>query len=164
MFANPKDAIAYSLRTSKALLHRYLDDLRPDEFEHRPCQGANNAAWIVGHLVRTDRRSLGWLGATDLPAVPEGFEERFAPTRTAAAGKGGYGDPKELVALFDSHRDRLIEAVLAADEAKLKEPPTFESPLFSDRGEGLLFMGLHTAMHLGQISSIRRSLGRPPIT
>jgi hypothetical protein len=163
MFATPKDTIAYSLRTSKALFHRYLDDLKPQEFEHRPCQGGNSAAWIVGHLVRTDRRSLGWLGVTEVPAAPDGFEERFAPTRTAAAGQGGYGDPKELMALFDAHRDRLIAAVLAADDAKLREPPSFQSPLFADKGEATLFMALHTAMHLGQITIIRRSLGYPPI-
>jgi hypothetical protein len=163
MFSSPKDAIAYALRTSKALFHRYLDDLKPHEFDHQPCPGGNSAAWVVGHLIRTDRRSLTWLGVADLPTVPDGFEERFAPTRAAAAGQGGYGDPKELMALFDAHRDRLIAAVLAADEAVLREPPSIQSPLFADKGEGLLFMGLHTAMHLGQVSIIRRSLGYPPI-
>jgi uncharacterized damage-inducible protein DinB len=164
MFSSPKDAIAYALRTSKALFHRYLDDLKPQEFEHQPCPGGNSAAWIVGHLIRTDRRSLGWLGATDLPAVPDGFEERFTPSRASATQQKGYGDSRELVALFDAHRDRLIEAVLAADESKLREPPAMQSPLFTDRGEALLFMALHTAMHLGQVSTIRRSLGYPPIS
>jgi uncharacterized damage-inducible protein DinB len=164
MFASPKEAIAYALRTSKALFHRYLDDLKPQEFEHQPCPGGNSAAWIVGHLVRTDRRSLGWLGATELPAVPDGFEERFSPTRTAASEQKGYDDAKELVALFDAHRDRLIAAVLAADESKFPEPPPMQSPLFADRGEALLFMALHTAMHLGQVSTIRRSLGYPPVS
>jgi hypothetical protein len=164
MFASPKEAIAYSLRTSKALFHRYLDDLKPQEFEHQPCPGGNSAAWVAGHLIRTDRRSLSWLGATDLPAVPDGFEERFIPTRAAAAEQKGYGDPKELMVLFDAHRDRLIDAVLAADESKFAEPAPMQSPLFTDRGEALLFMALHTAMHLGQVSIIRRSLGYPPVS
>ncbi len=164
MLSSPKDAIAYSLRTSKALFHRYLDDLKPGEFEHQPCSGGNSAAWIVGHLVRTDRRTLGWLGATDLPEVPDGFEERFTPSRAVAAEQKGYGDPKELLALFDAHRDRLVEAVLAADPAKLGEPSPMQTPLFTNKGEALLFMGLHTSMHLGQISTIRRSLGYPPVS
>ncbi|HET6573360.1 MAG TPA: DinB family protein, partial [Fimbriiglobus sp.] len=164
MFSSPKDAIAYALRTSKALFHRYLDDLKPQEFEHQPCPGGNTAAWIVGHLVRTDRRSLGWLGAADLPPVPDGFEERFTPTRAAAAEQKGYGDAKELVALFDAHRDRLIAAVLAADEATLRGPSPMQTPLFADRGEALLFRALHTAMHLGQVSTLRRRLGYPPVS
>jgi uncharacterized damage-inducible protein DinB len=164
MFATPNEAIAYALRASKLLFHRYLDDLKPAEFDHQPAAGANSAAWIVGHLVRTDRRTLTWLGVTDPPPAPAGFEERFAPTRAAATGQGGYGDPKELLALFDAHRDRLIAAVLAADPARFAEPPSFQSPIFADKGEGLLFMALHTALHLGQVSTIRRSLGYPPVS
>ncbi len=164
MFANAKEAIAYGLRVSKFLFHRYLDDLKPDQFEHQPVEGANSIAWIVGHLTLTDRRTLIGLGATDLPALPAGFEERFSATRTKAGAQRGYGDPRELVALFDAHRDRLIATVLAADDAKLREPPGFQNPVFADRGEGALFMGLHTSMHLGQITIIRRSLGYPPIT
>jgi hypothetical protein len=164
VFATPNEAIAYALRASQKLFHRYLDDLKPAEFDHQPVPGANSAGWIVGHLIRTDRRSLGWLGATDLPAVPDGFDDRFAPTRAAATGQGGYGDPKELLALFDAHRDRLIAAVLAVDPAKLTDAPPFQSPIFADKGEASLFMGLHTALHLGQITVIRRSLGYPPVS
>ena len=59
---------------------------------------------------------------------------------------------------------RLIAAIPKADPAKLAEPPTFQTPMFADRGEGFLFMGLHTAMHMGQLSIIRRMLGYPPVS
>ena len=58
MFSTPPEAIAYSLRSSKLMLHRYVDDLQPEEFQHRPCLGANNASWIVGHLTCVDRAQL----------------------------------------------------------------------------------------------------------
>ena len=163
MLSTPNEAIAYGLRTSKALFHRFLDDLKAEEFEKQPIAGANCAAWVVGHLTMTDRRTLAGLGVTDLPELPAGFEPRFATTRTLAGSQCGYGDAKQLVALFDAHRDRLIAAVLAADPAKLKEAPAVQSPLFADKGEAALFMGLHTAMHMGQITLIRRSLGYPPV-
>lgn len=162
MFKTPTEAIAYSLSVSKKMAHRFLDDLKPAEFEVQPCPGANCVAWILGHLTMTDRRSLTWLGVTDLPPLPVGFEERFKTTRTTAGEQKGYGEPAELVRLFDDHRDRLIAALATADPAKFTEPPTFQTPMFADRGEGYLFMGLHTAMHLGQISAIRRTLGYPP--
>lgn len=163
MFATPIEAMTYGLRVSKALIHRMVDDLKPHEFEFQPCPGANCIAWVLGHLTATDRRSLTWLGTTDLPAVPEGFVERFTVTRTTAGEQKGYGDPKELIRLFDAHRDQLVAVLAAVDPAKLLEPPSFQSPLFADRGEGMLFMGLHTAMHVGQISITRRSLGYPPV-
>ena len=163
MFKTPTEAIAYSLSVSKFMTHRFIDDLKPAEFEHQPCPGANCVAWILGHLTLTDRRSLAWLDATDLPPLPAGFEERFKTTRTTAGEQKGYGEPAELVRLFDAHRDQLIAAVPTADPAKFAEPPPFKTPMFSDRGEGLMFMGLHTAMHMGQLSVIRRMLGYPPV-
>jgi uncharacterized damage-inducible protein DinB len=35
--------------------------------------------------------------------------------------------------------------------------------MFSTPGEMLSFMSVHTAMHAGQVTIIRRSLGRPPL-
>jgi hypothetical protein len=164
MFSTPPEAIAYSLRSSKLMLHRYVDDLKPEEFQHRPCLGANNASWIIGHLTCIDRSQLEKLGANPLPSLPEGFTERFATTRAAATGTmADFGDPLELVKHFDAHRDLLIATAAKLPAATLQSDPPSSSPLFQDRGESLLFLGLHTAMHLGQLSIIRRSLGRPPL-
>ncbi len=164
MFASPQEAIAYSLRSSKTMFHRYLDDLKPEEFQHRPCLGANNASWIVGHLTCVDRTRLEKLEVTPLPDLPAGFQERFATTKTAATGTvADFGNPNDLIRHFDEHRDLLIKTVEQLPARVLNSPPPFDSPLFMDSGESLLFVGLHTTMHLGQLSIIRRSLGRPPL-
>lgn len=164
MFSTAQEAIAYSLRSSKLMFHRYLDDLTPEEFQHRPCLGANNASWIVGHLTCVDRAQLNRLEAAPLPPLPQGFIERFATTKAAATGTvADFGDAHELIRHFDEHRDLLIRTVERLPDSVLASPPTWDSPLFVDRGESLLFLGLHTAMHLGQLSVIRRSLGRPPL-
>lgn len=163
MFANPIDAMVYSLTTSKMLMHRMIDDLKPGEWEVQPIPGGNTIAWILGHLTMTDRRHLTWLGATDLPAIPEGFAERFPTTRAPAGKQTGLGEPRALVALFDAHRDRLIAALPTVDASKWSNPPSFQTPMFRDVGEATLFMGLHTSFHIGQISLIRRHLGYPPV-
>ena len=164
MFATPQEAIAFRLKTSKIMFHRFIDDLKPEEFNHRPCLGANSAAWIVGHLASGDRSLLERLGTKNLPEAPAGFFDRFKTTKAAATGtQADFGPAQELVRLFDLHRDLLIENIKKAPLEKLTEPPNIQNPFFTDRGESLLFMGLHTAMHLGQLSTIRRSLGRPPV-
>ena len=164
MFVKPQQAIAYSLRSSKLMFHRYLDDLKPEEFQHRPCLGANNALWIIGHLTCIDRAQLEKLEAHSLPELPAGFKERFATTKAAATGTtADFGSPSDLIRHYDEHRDLLIKTVEQLPDGVLSSPPPSTSPLFADRGESLLFIGLHTAMHLGQLSIIRRSLGRPPL-
>ena len=164
MFATPVDVIVFALKKAQFLIHRFVDDLKPHEFEHQPCDGANCAAWVLGHLALTDRRQLAWLGATDLPPLPDGFEQRFQTTRTKAESQRGYGDPKELTALFDAHRDALIAFLPTVSAEKLAEPAPVARPMFATCGEAALFMALHVSMHAGQLSLIRRTLGYPPLS
>lgn len=165
MIVTPSDALASTLVASQKLFHRFLDDLKPEHFAHQPLPGVNSVAWVVGHLTLTDRRMLAnRLGVADLPPLPDGFEGRFTATRSAAGAQADLGDPAELVALFDAHRSRLIAAVRAAPAGVLNQPLDAPLPLFATVGEAAGFMAVHTAMHLGQVTVIRRSLGYPPVS
>jgi uncharacterized damage-inducible protein DinB len=156
------DVLAHSLNTARALLNRYCEDLTPEEYLHRPCAGGNCVAWLLGHLVMTERQALGRVDVTDLPPLPEGFEKRFA--RDAEAPKASdFGDVTQLLPLFNRHRDRLIERVRTLPADALDKPLDKPHPLFSNVAEVVNFMGTHVAMHAGQITIIRRSLGKPPI-
>jgi len=157
------DAIVQSLTVSQKLLNRYCDDLKPEEWLHRPCAGGNAAAWIVGHLILTERSALGRVGVTDLPALPEGFEKRFARDE-AAAKAPDFGDVTVLLPLFNRHREMLIEAVRRAGPDVMERPLEKPSPLYGSRvWETINFMGAHVTMHAGQVTIIRRSMGKPPI-
>src|SRR4051812_34347503 len=73
------DIIVHSLTASQAMLMRYTEDLKPEEYLHRTAPGANCAAWLLGHLVLSDRSVLGKrLNVGDLPTLPDGFEKAFS--------------------------------------------------------------------------------------
>jgi hypothetical protein len=154
--------IAYALRASRQQLDMFTADLKGSDWLHRPSPKANCAAWIVGHLILADRRPMGLLGASDLPTLPEGFEKRFARDETAP-GAADFGDTSILVPLFDRQRERFIDAVTRADESLLNKPVEKPTPRYGTVGELAAYMALHASMHAGQITLIRRSLGRPPI-
>lgn len=156
------NAIAYAITTSQMLLDSFVKDLTPQDYLHRPAAGANCAAWIVGHLILTDRQALGRLGVKDLPALPEGFEKRFARDEHAPSAPD-YGDTSVLRSLWNQHRQLLADAARQAPEALLNQPLEQPRPLFKTVGEMAHFMAIHATMHAGQISTIRRSLGRPPL-
>lgn len=156
------DTIGYAITTSQTMLDSFIKDLSEDEFLHRPVPGANCAAWIVGHLIQTDRSALKRVGVQDLPPLPEGFEARFARDERAPAA-AEYGDVGVLRPLWNQHRELLAETVRRLPEAQFKELLEQPRPLFKTVGEMLHFMALHPTMHAGQISTIRRSLGRPPL-
>jgi uncharacterized damage-inducible protein DinB len=151
-----------NLHASKGMLRRFTDDLAPQEWLHRPCAGGNCAAWIVGHLALTDRMTMKRLGNEYMPPLPDGFEARFARDENAPKA-GDYGDVSLIVPTFDAQRDRLIQVVQECSEAKLSQPLEKPHPMFATLGGLVGFMALHTAMHVGQITIIRRSLGKPPI-
>jgi uncharacterized damage-inducible protein DinB len=154
-------ALAFSLEGARKMLHMFVDDLTPEERLHRACAGANCVDWIVGHLIVTERMFHARLGAVS-PEIPEGFEKKFA--RDAESPKQAqYGDTAQLMALFDLHRLETIEAVRRMTPEQLAKPLGKPHPLFSTVGEAAAFCALHQTMHAGQISLIRRSLGKPPV-
>jgi len=156
------EVMANGLVESQAYLHRFIDDLKPAEFLYRLAPKANCAAWILGHLALTDRRGLAALKVSEMPKLPEGFEKRFGRDEAAAMATD-FGDLTILPKVFDENRKALIEAVKKAPLEQLNAPLPFEHPRFKTPGEMVSFYSLHTAMHAGQITFIRRSLGRPPV-
>ena len=159
----PADVLAHAIASSGSMITRFCEDLTPQEYLHRPCAGGNTTAWILGHLVVAERGALGRAGVTDLPPLPDGFEQRFA--REGDAPKASeYGDVSILLPLFNQHRQRLIDAVKTLTPDDLAKPLDKPHPRFATVGEYLNYLGgAHVAMHAGQITIIRRSLGRPPL-
>jgi uncharacterized damage-inducible protein DinB len=160
-----KEAILHNLRTNAGLVARFTDDLDHGQLHHRVVPAANCAGWILGHLVLSERRMMTLLGLPDedLPGPPfDDLAERFSRDQ-AATTRTDYGDVGRLPASFQAHRSALIDRLESADEAVLDRPLPEPMPIASTVGELLLFMPVHVATHLGQISTIRRSLGLPPI-
>lgn len=159
----PNDAIAGGYRMAAALLHRMVDDLTPAEFGHQPVPGANSAAWVVGHLAQTLRRTAERMGAAGLPPLPAGPADRFNATKQSAGTQADLGDPAELLRLFDAHTAAVIAAAKGATAESLAGPSPLPMPFATNYGEALLFGALHVGMHVGQLSTVRRSLGKPPV-
>jgi len=159
----PNDAIVHNLTASKQMLLWFVGDLTPAEYLHRPAAGVNCVAWLLGHLTLSERRVLTTvLGVTDLPPLPDGFERRFGRDEGCPQA-AGFGDVSGLAAEYARTRDLLIDTVKGMSPAALAGPLPFSHPRFKTAGEAANFMSVHAAMHAGQISVIRRSLGRPPL-
>ena len=157
------EVYAQVLTANRGMVARYLGDLKPADFDHQPLPGVNCATWILGHLVLVERKAVGMLGGK-LDPLPEGFEARFATTGKPAGEQADTNDGPELLEDFYATRDALIAAVNAADDATLDAPHPRAGVLFKTAGEFAAFMAQHTAMHVGQVTVARRSLGYPPVS
>jgi hypothetical protein len=162
----PTDVIVSGCRLAKVMVHRMTADLAPSEWAHQPVPGANSPAWIVGHLANVYKRIAGQYGGTDLPDIPADLAARIATTKKPAEVQAGIGDPAELLKLFDAACDAAAAAVGRLTAEQLAGPPPFTLSLTDNRTLGdtlLAVLGLHTALHVGQLSTVRRSLGKPPL-
>ena len=160
---SPNELLGGGYRMARQVLHAMVDDLTAEEFRHQPVPGANSAAWIVGHLAVTARRTAERLGATGLPELTEEFVGGFSATRKPAGEQAELGEKAKLLALFDGCIEKLIEAVRAIPAEALHSPPAGPGPFATNYGEAVLFGAMHVTLHCGQLSTIRRSLGKPPL-
>jgi uncharacterized damage-inducible protein DinB len=156
------DALARSLANSAGFVMMITEDLTPGDYLHRPVAGANCAAWTLGHLVMSGRSMMTRFGAVDLPQLPEGFEAAYA--RDAQAPKAeSFPHVERLRPLFQQHHDQFVELVQTLPLDRVNEKLDKPHRMFSTLGELAAFAPVHISMHAGQISTIRRSLGRPPL-
>ena len=158
----PTELIAGGYRMGQKMVRLMCEDLTEAEFHHQPLAGANSAAWIVGHLAVTVRRTAERVGATGLPPLTEEFVGRFSVTRKAAETQVSLGTRAELLGLLDQSIEKLVAALPGLPAEGLTGPTPSPSRFAINYGEALLFGAMHITMHCGQISTIRRSLGKPP--
>ena len=154
--------IEFALTRSHFLYDQFIADLTEAEYLRRPVPGANCVAWLTGHLILTERRALAAAEVADLPPLPEGFEARFGRDEVAA-GAQAFGDTTILRPLLAQHRRLLISALRELTPDQLDKPLPNPTTRAGTVGEVIHFMALHMTLHTGQISTIRRSLGKPPV-
>jgi hypothetical protein len=159
---SPTELLAGGYRMGRQLVHALTDDLTETEFKHQPVPGANSAAWIVGHLAVTARRTALRVGATGLPELTEEFIAPYSQTKKPAGVQTELGQKADLLKLLDVCVEKLMEAVRAIPSESFSAPPA-STPFATNYAEAVLFGAMHFALHCGQLSTIRRSLGKPPM-
>ncbi len=146
------------------LLTKEIDEAQMDV---QPCAGMNTPRWVLGHLSLCTDYALQLLGKpTRLPAE---WHQRFGPgSSVPKAGEAGVPKKQELLeALAAGHAaaSAASESV-TAEQLAPKHPVEikFVKELFPTVGELVAHLfTTHEAIHLGQLSAWRRSMGMPGV-
>ncbi|HEX8342648.1 MAG TPA: DinB family protein [Tepidisphaeraceae bacterium] len=156
------ESILGPLMRSQAMLQQMVSPFTAEQWLHRPVSGANCPAWIVGHLCVVERIGCCVAAGREPPLPDPDFEKRYA--RDDYAPKAArYEDVEKLLPTFDQYRGVIVDAVARMPLEKFSQPLKDPHPLFKNVGEMMAFLPMHTMLHLGQLSTIRRSLGYPPL-
>jgi Protein of unknown function (DUF664) len=160
--------LSQTLASSRRLMLDAVRDLSAAELARQPTSALRSCARILSMAVVAEREVLHHLGATDLPAVPEGFEVRFARRGTGEEGETGYHDA--LPEIFASHRNAVARATAALGPADLDEPIDPPDHLdeeamfrFETVGEMIVTLSAYTCFLVGEASVVRLALGKATV-
>lgn len=140
-----------------------LADIPEEQMSRQPGAEQHSAVWILGHLAITNDHGLASL------------ERCVCPPSWAVFNPGGPADAApspapcklELIDTLDTSRQRLLAAMEQAPADRLAQPHSvsfFRDCPLKTVTDALAFLALgHVAMHLGQLSSWRRQMGRPSL-
>lgn len=138
-----------------SVIHMHVDDLTQEETVLNPAQGGNNIAWTLGHIAHFRQVTLENAGiAVPWPA------ERYA---RFGNGSAPLDDPAEaahlptLLADIDSSQALLADWLANASEEQLAFK---RDGARRDLGGQIGWYGWHEAYHVGQLETLRHSVGR----
>lgn len=135
-----------------------FDDVTNEESRRQPADGSTSLNWLGAHLVTSRYHVLHLLGhKLDIP-----WQGRY---ESAVGQKEQESVTVErIVSAWDLVTPRMLAALATADKRKLQTaPPTPFPTIEQSTLSALAFMANHEAYHIGQLSYVRRWLGKTPL-
>ncbi|QEG21764.1 DinB family protein [Mariniblastus fucicola] len=158
---NVNEAIKLGIDCADMICGAYLDDLTNEEAMQRPHSGCNHVNWQIGHLIASDNAMCNGCVPGSVPALPDGFEEKYSKEKAASDNADDFIPKTELMEIYRNQRQVIKDVLAGLSEEQLSaaSPESFQS--YAPTVASLFSMiGSHWLMHSGQWTVLRRELGR----
>jgi uncharacterized damage-inducible protein DinB len=161
---NAKDMVRSVLGLGDFLLSEYLKDLSDEDLLVRPMPGINPAAWQLGHLIASEADIAGRIPGAFPTTLSAEFLARHSAERASDDGPGLLGKA-ELVRLREEVRAATLALLDRLPDDQLDAPSGWKEMEMFAPTVGALFALLanHDMMHIGQLPTLRRKLGKPVV-
>jgi len=155
------EAIKNNYQTAQMVCGAYLSDLTDAEAMQRPHAGCNHINWQVGHVIASENKMGNAVVAGALPALPEGFGEKYAKETAANDNVADFVPFSELLAIAKSQGEAVVGMIDSMADDQFDKPGPEEMQAYAPNLGALCnMMGNHWMMHAGQWVIVRRELGR----
>ncbi len=135
----------------------------PADWTFQVVPGTNHALWFAGHMATADNYFISQI-------APEHAKKLDDWDKLFGMGSKPTNDPDDyppVAEVHDAMRERrgvLLELLRDRTDADLNGPPaTGASDFLPDLGSIFEIAGWHEAMHMGQVTLVRRALGHRPL-
>jgi len=157
--------IGSALKLNRNLTLSLLKDLTGHDLVYRPGGVGNHVLWNLGHIGWSEL-SLSQMAGLKTTSLPPGNLDAFALGSEVRDDATAYPAKESLLAWLAALRGQVLAGLANVTDAELDLPIVGEvRPGFLEtRGDAWRLMIAHEPMHAGQISVIRRELGKARAT
>ena len=156
-----KEDVKKSLENNTGSLKMFLKDINEEESLARPDQNINHIRWIVGHIVVHAEMMLKILKGN--MEMPEGWDNMFAYKSQLLDDTSQYPSMKELLDKYDDIYNSMYARLENMSDEELKQEFGEFWGKKEIRSNGIQWLGKHEYYHMGQITLIRKMLGKPTL-
>ena len=160
---NAKDVLRNTIEMSHMVIQMSVGDLADADLLVRPVAGANHIAWQLGHMIGGTCHMLSELGHQP-PEIPAAILQAADKDAATSDDPARFATKAEYLRLSRVVQAASLAAVDATPEDALDQPgPPSMRDYAPTVASVLSLLGLHWMMHMGQITVVRRKLGKPII-
>ena len=157
--AGVNDVVATQLSLNQSVFEQFTSDFSDDDAKFIPTPGSPNLNWILCHLATTEDGIVSKLTGKPQTLAAE-LHEAYKGGSKCTPDDGM--TRIEAWRLFTKTRAATIACVKEIDERRLSEPAGGgPNPMFKTMGDFVALLGAHGFWHFGQLTVIRRMLGKP---
>jgi uncharacterized damage-inducible protein DinB len=145
---------------------KLLADLDGDDWTFQPAEGMAHALWLCGHLSCAQDLLVFTRVLGRDAVLAEDFTSHFPiGSPVASTTDHQYPSSSAIRSTMDDMQKRTLAAIGDMTEGQLAEPAfagdgTSVHPHYRTKGGAIAHLNRHEAFHAGQISSLRRLLGK----
>ncbi|HVP12468.1 MAG TPA: DinB family protein [Phycisphaerae bacterium] len=151
-----------ALNFSRTVLTSLLEDIPENKLCYQAVPRSNHALWIMGHIAITDESFLADIAKRPADRF-NAWKEMFFTGSTPKANPTDYPRLSEIRDCLTRSRGNLIEWLGSLSEQQLLAPLSGEMQSFAPTLAAMMSsIACHEAMHAGQLTIIRKSLGFKP--
>jgi len=161
-------SIATHIKTSmvapESVVKAFLQDLSDQDLLLRPAPNANHIAWQLGHLISSEHQLVNMICPDAMPALPDGFAEKYTKQTAGVDDPAAFETKQRYLELLDEQRAGALAALEKLSDEELEKPAP-EPIQMLGATVGAIFTGLsmHSLMHAGQWTIVRRQKGIGPM-
>ena len=115
-------AIRQSMEIADMVANSYLSDLDDADLLVRPVEGANHAAWQLGHLISSENQLINSLRPGSMPDLPEGFSDKHNKETAKVDDPAQFLKKDEYLQLLAQQREATIKVLEQMSDENFEEP------------------------------------------